>query len=158
NYIGGAVSEIGQHSNPYRNLSERSVTRAAVNCLKLMDPSFDDDADMSGTTTVQPDDEGEDDGDRDADIEVSGSGKSIGGGYVLLPRHDKVAREFENDLEGDALYTYLGTDTECNRDAEELDWSKVRRWARLRLPNGYQARSLWKESRMKNPRCARNVK
>ncbi|ETW76855.1 hypothetical protein HETIRDRAFT_125856 [Heterobasidion irregulare TC 32-1] len=73
--------------------------------------------------------------------------KDLGDHYLLLRAQDSCARS------AGGVYDDVGS--------LERDWvPKVRRWARLRLPNGQVTRSLWKESRkpVNKVRMARNVK
>ena len=75
-----------------------------------------------------------------------------GNGYCLLCARDTVAR-WPPAPDQDAIQTFL-----VRADAPD-GVVKVRRWARLALPNGQIARSRWKEREreLKNVRMARNV-
>ncbi|KAH7905683.1 hypothetical protein BJ138DRAFT_989908, partial [Hygrophoropsis aurantiaca] len=67
-------------------------------------------------------------------------------GYVLLARRDRTDRPLR-ECEFNAFASYLGLltpDIHVDRVPR-----KVHRWARLRLPNGQIARSLWKEQDMR---------
>ncbi|KAJ7720472.1 hypothetical protein DFH07DRAFT_760806 [Mycena maculata] len=129
--IGNLGQELKQDSNPYSNLSERAVRRCQFNALKAMAPELDTDTDPS--------------------VPRRGS-EYIGDGYSLMGAKDKwkqtVTRESSTTIR-----KYL--------DAEqETGDIKLKRWARLRLPNGQIARSAWKEKKLQlmNVRMARNVK
>jgi hypothetical protein len=82
--------------------------------------------------------------------------KDLGNGYHLLRARDSVAR-WPPAPDQDAINTFL-----VHADVEGVPLGgvvKVRRWARLALPNGQIARSRWKEREreLKNVRMARNV-
>lgn len=67
----------------------------------------------------------------------------LGDGYVLLTARDNVKRKV-SDKEANAI---LGL-WESNGWPNLHGWTKeVKRWARLRIPNGQVARSVWGESR-----------
>ncbi|OBZ70829.1 hypothetical protein A0H81_09275 [Grifola frondosa] len=129
--IGDLGSEIKQHSNPYANLSQRAVRRGQVNALKAMIPSLD----PSHGLPIIP---------RGA-LELED-------GYVLLRARDVRDRNVTHE-EAAAIREFFPN--------EPSDWTpQVMRWARLCLPNGQVARSMWKEGR-KQPdkvRMSRNVK
>ncbi len=131
--IGNLGQEIKQHSDPYMNLSERGARRAQVNALKAMIPYLDPD-----------------------EHPLPRGAEDLGGGFVLL----RAAEENPSAVtlaEGEVLRRYLeGAHVELSSE-----WiPRVARWARLRLPNGQVARSLWKEARkpLSRLRIARNVK
>ena len=125
--------EIRQPSNPFANLAQRGLLCAQVNALKSMIP------DLEVDTPALP----------------HGS-MDIGDGYALLQKRDTTAREVR-ECEAEAIRTYLSG---IGGVAEVEEWdSTVTRWARLHLPNGQLARSLWGEQSQKRPpRRARNVK
>lgn len=131
--IGNLGQEIRQPSNPFANLSQRSMQRCQVNALKVMIPDLE---------PPQPD--------------VPRGAKDLGGGYVLLRAKDRVSRGIR-DCEENALITYLKEAHDVPLDG----WSPtIARWARLRLPNGQVARSAWKEKLkpLSKVRIARNIK
>ncbi|KAF7323224.1 hypothetical protein HMN09_00103100 [Mycena chlorophos] len=79
--------------------------------------------------------------------------RDLGDGFVLLRRRDELPHLILGER-ARAMREYLVPDGDP--EAEVC----VKRWARLRLPNGQIARSAWKE-KMKSPRnvrMARNVK
>ncbi|KAJ7075031.1 hypothetical protein B0H15DRAFT_894600, partial [Mycena belliarum] len=130
--IGNLGEEVKQPSNPYANLSERGVRRAQVNALMAMFP----DLNITGESSHPP---------------LPRGSRDVGGGFVLLRARD----EWQHRVTGDealAIRKYL--------NAEPAGDLKLKRWARLRLPNGQIARSAWKERQkpLKNVRMARNVK
>ncbi|KAJ7589530.1 hypothetical protein C8J56DRAFT_1004281 [Mycena floridula] len=63
----------------------------------------------------------------------------LGGGYILLPKQDTVLRVMDA-CEATALDIYLCETQGINNTVHE-----VHKWARLKLPNGQVARSLWCE-------------
>ncbi|KIY50323.1 hypothetical protein FISHEDRAFT_64952 [Fistulina hepatica ATCC 64428] len=138
--IGDLTGAMRQPSNPYRNLTARALQRCQINALEAIIPTLDLN--------------------RDADTQLPAGAWDVGNGYVLLRKRDRRTRRFSLE-EKNAVAMYLsGTDLEGNSSlTAELE---VRRWARLRLPNGQVARSLWKESAMrqsyKSVRQACNVK
>ncbi|KAI5896870.1 uncharacterized protein SCHCODRAFT_01200310 [Schizophyllum commune H4-8] len=136
--IGNLGEEIKQHSNPYANLSERAVRRCQINALKALVPE------------IEP----------PTAAEFPASARVLGDGYALLPRRDKITRP-TTSAEGRALYAYLEAHGALEDELASIQTTvpKVRRWARLRLPNGQTARSRWKEEKMGlKVRMSRNVK
>ncbi|TBU61730.1 hypothetical protein BD310DRAFT_812862 [Dichomitus squalens] len=136
NFIGNITREIKQHVTPYANVSEQALRRCQVNALKAMILSL-----------AEPD---------QAFPQYS---ETLGDGYVLLPARDSVQRILP-PVEARALRDFLGKEGVSLRDP---NWAApVRRWARLRLPNGQVARCAWKEAaleaRGRKPRRARMVK
>uniref|UniRef100_D8QEM0 Uncharacterized protein n=1 Tax=Schizophyllum commune (strain H4-8 / FGSC 9210) TaxID=578458 RepID=D8QEM0_SCHCM len=132
--IGNLGEEIKQHSNPYANLSERAIRRCQINAIKALIP------DIEPAQPRFP---------RRAHVLHEGK-------YALLPRRDRLARSVTR-TEARALQRFL----EAQGDRTPVgDGLKVRRWARLRLPNGQTARSRWKEEAMdpEHIRISRNVK
>lgn len=75
----------------------------------------------------------------------------LGDGFVLLRARDRYRRLFRGP-EAAAIRAYLSADP-----AAEV---KVKRWARLRLPNGQIARSAWKETLrpLEQTQMSRNIK
>jgi len=78
--------------------------------------------------------------------------KDLGNGYCLLRARDSVAR-WPPLPDQDAIQTFL---VHANAPDGVV---KVRRWARLALPNGKIARSRWKEQEreLEKVRMAHNV-
>ncbi|KAG6876752.1 hypothetical protein C0992_011882 [Termitomyces sp. T32_za158] len=141
--IGSLTSEIKQDSNPYANLSRRTVERAEVICLKAIFPQLDQ---LSNNQ-----------------IKFPRGAKDVSDGYTLLRAVDTCARPMSN-AEADAFYHYLANDNLCGPDNIPNNFKpSVIRWSRLRLPQKYGgqiARSLWKESLkpLERSRIARRVK
>lgn len=125
--IGDYGAEIRQPSNPFRNLSERASRRAQVNALFAMAPELDP------RTTKNPNPHGS---------------VMLGHDFVLLRARDTCPRPMRAP-EIEALRAYLFSQGEPNLPVENWD-PFIRRWARLRLPNGQITRTLWKESK-RNP-------
>ncbi|KAG9225406.1 hypothetical protein CCMSSC00406_0006207 [Pleurotus cornucopiae] len=127
--IGNLGEEIRLHSNPYQNITQRSIYRAQMNALQAMIPSL-----QSGTTSTPQ-------------IAID-----LDQGYVLLHARDTCARQLP-PLEQAALAAYL-----MQHDIDGTI-NQVVRWARLALPNGQIARSRWKELQCHDiRRIARQVK
>jgi len=132
--IGNLGEEIKHHKDPYTNISERGVRRCQVNALKAIIP------DIEPIENLLP----------------RGS-EDLGDGFILLRARDRTARKVSNPHELHAIRKYV------TRDGHNLSdfWEpRVRRWARVRLPNGQVARSSWKESTksLDQLRVSRNLK
>jgi hypothetical protein len=82
--------------------------------------------------------------------------KDLGRGYVLLRAQEKYPSHMK-DSECQELSKYLQKNfgIQMSRNWQFM----VRRWARLRLPNGQVARSAWKEKLkpLEKVRMARNI-
>ncbi|KAF7371531.1 hypothetical protein MVEN_00007900 [Mycena venus] len=131
--IGNLGEEMKQHSNPYANLSQRGVRRAQVNALKSLIPD------------IEPDDE------------LPRGSEDLGHGYILLRAKDEYPQVIHG-AQGEVIRQYL---EEMNDEKyPDIFQPKLRRWARLRLPNGQIARSAWKEKQkaLDKVRMARNVR
>lgn len=129
--IGNLGEEIRLHSDPYANLSQRVLERARANALRALAP------DLFSITENLP----------------SGA-LDVGENYVLLgPRelHEMNATTLE------AFKQF--SDSHLWR-IDETASINVERFARLLLPNGQTARSLWHERKRpaEKVRVARNVK
>ena len=130
--IGNLGEEIKQPSNPYANISQRAIHRCQVNALKAMIPDLEPDA------------------------KLPRGAKDIGDGYILLRARDEYAQKLR-DPEAAAVKAYLEQVT----GNIAPNWvPRVKRWARLQLPNGQIARSAWKEMKkpLKEVQMSRNVK
>ncbi|KAI0085957.1 hypothetical protein BDY19DRAFT_895703 [Irpex rosettiformis] len=120
--IGDLGSEIRQPSNPFSNLSQRALRRCQLNAIKHMVPTLGDD-----TATTQ----------------LPRGACNLGHGYALLRAVDDKEREVR-PCEAVALQLFFR-----NRDSVSADWlvnPRVKKWARVLLPNGTKARSRWKEA------------
>ncbi|KAJ4479636.1 hypothetical protein C8J55DRAFT_536243 [Lentinula edodes] len=137
--IGNLTEEIGQDSNPYKNLSERCLRRSQTNSLKAAVPALDSDCDLEGKTPR--------------------GGLDLGNNFVLLCKKDQSPCELEVH-EMTALQAYAHDSVPAHLIPNDWKVSKVQRWARLRLPTGQIARSMWRESLkdQKKIRRARDVK
>jgi hypothetical protein len=131
--IGDLGGEIRQPSKPYANLSQRAVRRCQVNALKAMIPNLEE---PQGS--------------------LPRGAQDVGDGYILLRAREKNASRMHGP-EAAALRAYLRDEGQDLSDNYDLS---VHRWARLRVPTGQIARSLWKESLkpINQVRMARNVK
>ncbi len=125
--IGNLGREIRQDRDLYANLTQRAILRAQVNSLQARFPRIR--------------------------LEIRGRhGMSLPRGacefegckgYTLLPRCEEYPTPLSED-ELVALMSYWNRQGWPNQDS----WSKtICRWAKLRLPNGQMACSVWKESR-----------
>lgn len=123
--IGNLGKEIRQDKDPYRNLEERGVLRAQLNSVMAMYPKLDINhgtPSLSNHAHVFPD------------------------RYAFLPRCDSIARPMVQ-IEYDTLMEYWQREGWPNQQS----WpNAIIRWARLQLPNGQRARSLWSESNSKS--------
>ena len=114
----------------------RALRRCQVNALKAMYPAFADETAPPPTNSLD-----------------------AGEGYLLLRARDST-EHYVTPCEGQALHNFL---REQHTLPANPHWDPfVRRWARLRLPNGQIARCAWKESaleaRGRKPRRAHMVK
>ena len=120
--IGNLGAEIRQDHNPYANIAQRGILRAQLNSILAMFPQL----------RVREDPE---------DSFPRGA-KDLGEGYALLRACQKTAKPVE-EAEATVILRYWEEHGWPNLD----DWPRnVKRWARLRLPNGQTARSRWYES------------
>lgn len=132
--IGNLGQEIRQHQHTYANLSNRAIHRAQTNALLCMVPDL-----VVGRIN-------------DPNAIPSGA-KYVGNGYYLFPTRDAVHHKLP-PAEATALHTYL---TSVGATFANFQ-PKVVRWARLRIPNGQQVRSKWREeARVGYIRRARNA-
>ncbi|KAH9851446.1 hypothetical protein C2E23DRAFT_869376 [Lenzites betulinus] len=139
--IGDLGSEIKQPSTPYANLSQRAIRRCQVNALKAMLPEIDRTRQLAD--------------------KIPRGAQTLGDGYILLCARDRCLRDIP-DIESRAFYDYLAIwEPDLCGDDDQMTFAlRVRKWARLRLPNGTVARSAWKEQRkpVSKLRLARCVK
>jgi hypothetical protein len=132
--IGNLTQELRQPSNPFANLVQHALLRCQINSLKNIIPDLDEPASLPRNAI------------------------DLGDGYILLRRRDTTARRVL-PAEELALIAYLQTLPDF-RDIRLQSPFSVVRWARLRLPTGQTARSLWGEQSkpLEKLRMARNVK
>lgn len=133
--IGRLVSELHQHSNPYANLGERFTRRAQINALKALIP----DLGMS-------------------ENQLPRGAFELGNGFVLLHAADSKSTTL-HPHEVNALLHFVDT-AGIPHDPVWRANPRVKRWARLLLPNSQVARSVMAESK-RDPekiRVARMVK
>ena len=123
--IGNLGKEIRQDKDPYRNLEERGVLRAQINSLMAMYPRLDINYGLHGLST---------------------HAYGFPNGYAFLPRRDNIARPMLQP-EYNALMEHWRHEGWPN---QSLWPNAIVRWARLRLPNGQRARSVWSESSSKS--------
>jgi hypothetical protein len=132
--IGNLTQELRQPSNPYANLVQRALLRCQINSLKNIIPDLEEPTSLPRNSI------------------------DLGDGYVLLRRRDTTARQV---LPGEelALIAYLQSLPGFSQIHFQSPISVIR-WARLRLPTGQTARSLWgeKSKALEKLRMARNVK
>ncbi|KAM6489697.1 hypothetical protein JOM56_014868 [Amanita muscaria] len=114
--IGSLGDEIRQAQDPYANISQRGILRAQFNAINSMMP----------TLSLKDEDR------------LPAHSMDLGDGYVLMTACDKVLRSVSEN-EAVAIFKLW----ETNRWPNLHHWTKeVKRWARLRIPNGQVARSL----------------
>ena len=124
--------KVKQPSQPYANISQRGVLRCQINAILAMFPS------------ISP-------------ISSSPSGSiSLSSGHILLGAKDKNPQTLSLHLS--QLIQHALTAAGTNLTTSQI--IKLVRWARLKLPNGQIARSLWKEKEKHPDRLhiARNIK
>jgi hypothetical protein len=120
--IGNLGAEIRQDRDPYANIAQRGILRAQLNSILAMFPRLKLQKDSMGS--------------------FPRGAKDLGQGYALLRMCQKTAKPVD-DAEAHAILRYWEEHGWPNLD----DWPcDVKRWARLRLPNGQTARSKWYES------------
>lgn len=139
--IGDLGGEIRQASNPYANLSQRALRRCETNALKHMIPDLQPGGD---------------------NYHLPRGCYDFGGGYVLLRAAEQKATSV-SQAEADAIRVFFAHSSLSKYPNIDTDWfesPRIARWARLRLPNGQIARSLWKEGAksLAQVRKSRNVK
>ncbi|KAJ7071905.1 hypothetical protein B0H15DRAFT_965693 [Mycena belliarum] len=130
--IGNLGQEIRQHSNPFANLSQRALQRCQVNALMTIIPDLEPNKDQLPRGAID-----------------------LGNGYRLLRAKDSCGRPVR-PCEEASIRIYI--EQEFGEDAAEDWYPSVVRWARVRLPTGQIARSLWKEEKKAQVRTARHVK
>ncbi|KIJ06008.1 hypothetical protein PAXINDRAFT_92621 [Paxillus involutus ATCC 200175] len=138
--IGNLTEELRNHSRCYANLTQRAIRRARINAIKVMIPSLDPHAKVVGYPRGSYD---------------------LGNGYALLPHHERSRHE-TTDLESRCILEWLHAHAPDSPELESIGHAgqfRVRRWARLQLPNGQKCRSLWctRERRI-DARKSRNIK
>ncbi|KAI0321479.1 hypothetical protein OF83DRAFT_296742 [Amylostereum chailletii] len=112
--IGDLGQEVKQPSNPYANLSQRGLQRAQVNALKSVMPDLEADKDALPRGSVD-----------------------LGDKYVLLRPMDTVSREVPY-TEADFINAYW---VGAGGHGAPGGITHVRKWGRVRLANGQNARS-----------------
>ena len=128
--IGDLGREIAQPSNPYHNLAERGLRRCQINTLKASFPAF-----------------------REEEKGLPPSSRSLGAGYALLCTKERTPKILAEPQQAQVIKEFFVSEEARHGNAPPAQWTgpRVQRWARLRLPNGQTARSIWKEDRMTNP-------
>lgn len=126
--IGNLGQEIRLHSNPYSNISQRGVLRASVNALFSKYPHLSTNDTSLPRGTVH-----------------------LGKDYYLLrvPQDTKTHK-----MELPEVIAYANFALQMGYEVTD----SVRRCGRIRLPNGQDVRSAWKEDLRPNGRTSRMVK
>jgi hypothetical protein len=134
NVIGNLGREIRQPKDPYANLSQRGLLRAQMIAIQAM---------LSDKTFFN------------SRNKIPNSARDARDGYYLLPFVDDVEREVE-PAERCAIQKIWEAEGWPNQEG----WhGRVKRWSKIRLPNGQTAQSKWGEARYKQKfRCTRMVK
>ena len=139
--IGQFGGEIKQPSNPYANLSQRAARRVMVNTVQGMMPSLDRAEQRA--------------------LHIPRGAELIGDDYIFLRALER-SRSALRPVEARAFYDYFArTDPALIDGQSRLTYGfSLRRWARMRLPNGTVARSAWKEHskplcRLRMGRCVK---
>jgi hypothetical protein len=131
--IGNLGEEIRLHSDPYANLTQEIIDRSRVNALKNMIPDLFPDNKRLPRGAID-----------------------IGSSYLLLgPRE---LHQIDNSII--PALERLANSRNWQIKAEDSESMSIHRFARLLLPNGQIARSLWHEKKRPDEevRVARNVK
>lgn len=139
--IGDLGAELKQPSNPFANLAQRALRRCQVNAVKAMAPHLDRTRLKAKT--------------------LPRGAEDLGDGYVLLRAMDRYRRKLPA-AEARAFYDYFAIwmPDLCVDDDRDAFKFELRKWARMRIPNGTVARSAWKEclkplSRLRMARCVK---
>ena len=135
NLIGNLGREVHQHSNPFMNLCQRGLLRAQTIALNSIVPDLD----------LGP--------------SLKRGSQPIGDGYVLLTAHEKRFHTIVDEKEISALSDFFVKHDEPGRDPRIINGKyRLKRWARMDLPNGQTVRCAWKEIESNLGRISRNVK
>ncbi|KAJ6535144.1 hypothetical protein B0H19DRAFT_1004445, partial [Mycena capillaripes] len=128
--IGNLGQEIKSQSEPYANLGERALLRCQLNALKAMVPGFDPEEKKLPNRSIV-----------------------LGDSFVLLHARDDYRHNLHG-AHGRVIRGYMEA-----HNGPMVGNLGVVRWARLRLPNGQIARSLWREAHrpLNKLRIARNI-
>ncbi|EIW81720.1 hypothetical protein CONPUDRAFT_54837 [Coniophora puteana RWD-64-598 SS2] len=132
--IGSLGQELRSHQSPYANLAQRAVLRSQMNALSKMYTFL---------------------GVEDPVNKLPMGSLDLGNGYVLLPKREKSPKNVSTAA-GIAIHLAME-----ERGIESVRRPRILKWARLRLPNGQVARSVFKEATMnvaRGIRMARNIK
>lgn len=127
--IGNLGREIRQDRDMFANLAQRAVLRAQTNSMQARFPDIQ--LEVGGNDATR----------------VSSRARTFDGydGYAFLPRCEQYLSPLADD-EHDALKIYWLAQSWPNADT----WpSAVCRWAKIQLPNGQRARSVWQEKNIK---------
>ena len=129
--IGNLGEEIRLHSDPYTNLSQRIIDRSRVNALKIMVP------------------------DLVPNKQLPSGALDIGSNYLLL--RPRELHQMDESISHALEIFAISHNWRIKTDSESMT---IHRFARLQLPNGQIARSLWHEKKRPDNkvRVARNVK
>ncbi|KAK1215268.1 hypothetical protein PQX77_022128 [Marasmius sp. AFHP31] len=135
--VGNLGRERKQDRFPYMNIAQRAILRAHVNALAAEFPEK--------LLNI------------DSDESLPQGAKEVGGGYVLLrPREDAVQPTTRE--ERDAIAAFWCGKSWPNVDGWLGSGGGVKRWGRMRLPNGQICRSTWSERNFSGCRKTCNMK
>ncbi|KAF8340204.1 hypothetical protein F5887DRAFT_888747 [Amanita rubescens] len=147
--VGNIGREVHQHSNPFANLTQRGLLRAQTNALMSLVPELNE-------LKLKPG--------------KSGKAKNpfapLGDGFVLLAArekyHDSIPPAEKTAILRYRLRYLSKHPLPPQPPQPPQDELMIRKWARLRLPNGQKARCAWKEQatseKRPNFRNSRNIK
>ena len=125
--IGNLGREIRQDRDLYANLTQRAILRAQVNSLKARFPGVKIELEPQGMSALT---------NRKRVFDSAP-------GYMFIPRREEDPSPLSDD-ELHALMIYWEEQGWPNKE----QWPNlVCRWAKVQLPNGQTARSVWFESR-----------
>lgn len=131
--IGNLGEEVRQPSQPFANLAQRALRRAQENAVYAMHPWLSD-----------------------AENTLPRGARDLGDHFILLRAKDR-SRQIISGAAARAIKSFFPLPSTDSTNGGEI---RLQRWARIRLPNGQIARSLWKERLrpIERIRIARNVK
>ncbi|PPQ88017.1 hypothetical protein CVT24_010864 [Panaeolus cyanescens] len=121
--IGFLVKQITLPSNPYYNLSERAVLQCQMDAIMIQYPQLN----------------------RAENSEPQYS-EDIGDGFIFLRARERYGH-LQSGIIGVKLREWFITEETMHSNPIPANWEgpKIRRWARMRPPNGQVARCAWKE-------------
>ncbi|PPQ88300.1 hypothetical protein CVT24_002802 [Panaeolus cyanescens] len=122
--IGFLVKQITLPSNPYPNLSERAVLQCQMDAIMIQYPQ------LNRAENNEPQ-----------------YCENIGDGFIFLRARERYGH-LQPGILGAKLREWFIVEETKHSNPIPANWEgpKIRRWARMRLPNGQVGRCAWKET------------